>query len=85
MSDTKRCPKCEKELPFSEFGSDKSRKSGLAVYCKKCNRVRLPKAFGNYISRGLAISRTKKHKNVVRYGADIAEILERADFDRDHF
>jgi len=85
VADTKRCPKCEKELTFSEFGSDKLRKSGLSVYCKKCNRKRLPKAYGNYIPKGLAIGKTKKHKNVVQYGADIADILEHADFDRDYF
>jgi hypothetical protein len=33
---TKTCPKCEQDKYFSEFGKDKSKKSGLSSYCKKC-------------------------------------------------
>ena len=33
---SKTCPKCEQDKYFSEFGKDKSKKSGLSSYCKKC-------------------------------------------------
>ncbi|WP_375045962.1 endonuclease domain-containing protein [Actinomadura sp. NTSP31] len=36
----KYCPRCETVKNVEEFGSNKSRKSGLSVYCKPChNRV----------------------------------------------
>lgn len=33
---TKRCSACKETKPVSEFHSDKSRKDGLAAYCKSC-------------------------------------------------
>ena len=33
----KRCPRCEKTKPISEFGTNKTRKDGLAGYCKECS------------------------------------------------
>jgi hypothetical protein len=36
------CKRCEKFLPHTNFGSDKSRISGKSIYCKKC-RARLAK------------------------------------------
>ena len=32
----KRCPKCDTEKPYSEFGKHKSRKDGHRCYCKPC-------------------------------------------------
>lgn len=32
----KRCTKCKRELPLSEFSPDKQTKSGLRFWCKKC-------------------------------------------------
>lgn len=34
----KRCPKCEKEQPLGQFGRDRSRRDGLQVWCKSCQR-----------------------------------------------
>ena len=34
----KTCPKCKQTKPFSDYYKDKSRKSGLQVYCKDCLR-----------------------------------------------
>ena len=34
----KRCPKCDMTREFAEFGKDKSRKDGLQVWCKPCQR-----------------------------------------------
>ena len=36
----KRCPICEKTLPFSAFGSNRSACDGLTTYCKKCKHER---------------------------------------------
>ena len=35
---TKKCPKCGRELPLSEFCKDKTRKDGLHIYCKECKK-----------------------------------------------
>ena len=35
------CIKCEQWLDVGEFGSDKGRYDGLALYCRKCNRDRI--------------------------------------------
>ena len=32
----KLCPHCKEEKTFSEFGKDKSKKTGLTSYCKPC-------------------------------------------------
>jgi hypothetical protein len=34
-----RCPRCDKDRPQSQFGRDASRASGLAVYCRACQRA----------------------------------------------
>lgn len=33
---TKKCKKCDKQLPTSSFGKDKSQKDKLSRFCKKC-------------------------------------------------
>jgi hypothetical protein len=40
MNETKRCSKCHKELPLSEFWKNKSSRDGLQAYCKKCAKER---------------------------------------------
>ena len=37
-SGTKRCPRCEQELPYSEFRKDSTRKDGHYSHCKSCAR-----------------------------------------------
>lgn len=37
--DTKRCTKCGRELPLSEFGKMKTEKNGLSSWCRECNRA----------------------------------------------
>ena len=40
-SGTKRCSRCEQELPYSEFHNVPSTKDGLYTYCRAChNEVR---------------------------------------------
>lgn len=36
---TKRCPMCGTDLPVSSFGIARTRKDGLAGYCKPCMRT----------------------------------------------
>ena len=35
---TKKCPKCGRELPVSEFHKNKTHKDGLSGYCKECQK-----------------------------------------------
>ena len=35
---TKKCPKCGRELPLSEFHKCKTRKDGLQTHCKECRK-----------------------------------------------
>ena len=37
---TKKCAKCGRELPVSEFYANKKAKDGLHSYCKECIRER---------------------------------------------
>jgi WhiB family transcriptional regulator, redox-sensing transcriptional regulator len=36
---SKHCPRCDRTLPFADFGKDRSQKLGLATYCKSCARA----------------------------------------------
>lgn len=35
----KRCPKCNHEKPFTDFGKDSQKKDGLKVWCKSCKKL----------------------------------------------
>ena len=37
---TKRCPKCERVLPLSDFYRDKQTKDGLSCWCKACIKAK---------------------------------------------
>jgi hypothetical protein len=41
MVELKRCPRCEENLPRSEFGVCRARKDGLNLYCKRCIRQKI--------------------------------------------
>jgi hypothetical protein len=48
IGDAKRCPRCDKWLPFDKFSKNKNRVGGLASYCKKCERnYKTEKYFGH--------------------------------------
>ena len=36
INETKRCSKCNRELPISEFANNKAQKDGLQCWCKEC-------------------------------------------------
>jgi 5-methylcytosine-specific restriction endonuclease McrA len=42
MSDRK-CSKCKLTLPIENFGSNRQRKDGISLWCKKCNRDSIAK------------------------------------------
>lgn len=39
IMETKKCPKCGRELPVSEFWKNASTEDGLQTYCKECGNV----------------------------------------------
>lgn len=39
MEKLKKCSKCGRELPVSEFWKNASTKDGLQTYCKECGNV----------------------------------------------
>lgn len=41
MVETKRCTKCGRELPLSEFCKQKTGKNGLMPICRTCNRKKV--------------------------------------------
>jgi hypothetical protein len=38
---TKNCRRCKTDKPFSDFSKDKSRKDGLAHWCRNCNAQKM--------------------------------------------
>ena len=63
--ETKKCSRCGRELPVTEFGKNKRAKDGLQVFCKECfrqyarnKRVGAPKQGG--ITAGVHKSTTRK-------------------------
>lgn len=50
----KTCPRCKRELPIDAFCKNRSRKDGLAAYCRECNSV--------YFKE---LNKSEKHKLVV--------------------
>lgn len=72
MEDTKvegfkRCIKCGRILPITEFSKDKSRKDGLNHYCKQCDRAKRKKYHITHrdseLNRVAAYYQANKEKN----------------------
>lgn len=38
--DSKKCPDCKQTLPLADFGANRARKDGHAIYCRGCMRHR---------------------------------------------
>ncbi len=84
---TKICSDCRQEKQISEFGSDKSRASGVAFYCKLCTNARYRKRYLDKSipkNRGKSVSKVARQKRIVKYGIDIAEILDRLPSEYDY-
>ena len=58
MEKLKKCSKCGRELPVSEFWKNASTEDGLQTYCKECgnvyarNRKKTPGGGGEFKARG---------------------------------
>lgn len=44
---TKRCPKCGRELPLSEFYLNRATRDGLQTWCKECQKKRVRSNYTN--------------------------------------
>ena len=53
----KRCPRCQRELPRSDFHANKARYDSVSTYCKECNRKALSES--SKTDKGKARSRRK--------------------------
>jgi 5-methylcytosine-specific restriction endonuclease McrA len=51
VSETKRCSKCRRTLPASQFCSDRTRLDGLNAWCHECRRVGSATGTGRYRAR----------------------------------
>jgi 5-methylcytosine-specific restriction endonuclease McrA len=51
LSEKKRCSKCRRSLPTSEFGSDRTRLDGLNAWCRECRRIGAATSTGRYRAR----------------------------------
>jgi hypothetical protein len=49
--DTKRCPSCGKIKDSQEFSKNKSRKDGLATFCKSCIKEKYPPIYNKQANR----------------------------------
>ena len=67
--ETKRCACCGKELPVSEFGSNKRNTDGLQSYCRQCTNDKQRQI---YQSR-----KTNKKMNKVYSNPDLAKFTPR--------
>ena len=76
--ETKKCTKCGRELPLSEFGKDARSKDGLQCYCKECVNNRARQYHANRVANTLRL------KGVIGGGEErtpnqiMEEIKERA-------
>ena len=64
---TKRCPKCERVLPLSEFSRNKSQKDGLQIYCKQCHKAMRHESYVKH--------RGERLKNAAEYRANNKETI----------
>ena len=73
---TNKCNRCGKELPATEFYKNRSRKDGLAIYCKKCHNEMLKKNKPSSQSKGiepqLAATPEKERLHKVYTNKDLA-------------
>ena len=68
--ENKLCPKCKQAKPLSDFGRDKRAKSGKAVYCRPCNRVKSQK------QRDRDPNLNKRNHLRYRYGLTLEEVAD---------
>lgn len=84
--EAKCCPKCQTSKPVADFPKNRTKKDGLATYCKVCAnqgfRERWPQAYPRVRGRRLAYAKTEKGR-AVRRGVNLKARygLSQADYD----
>ena len=63
---TKRCPRCGRTLPISEFGSNKSKKDGHSDYCIECSRELVREAYYRKKAKKAGASVQEEEKKPIR-------------------
>lgn len=79
-SETKRCPRCQRELPTAAFTKDRHRRDGLNAYCAQCNsemgkirRAADPSAFRAWAKKWRDANPEKQSEISRRYHAEHVE------------
>ena len=80
----RRCPRCERNLPKSEFGICRARKDGLNLYCKRCIREKINlsrQAFRQYkktqLQRIASLPRPQLARVIRTYSEEIQSRMSR--------
>lgn len=75
----KNCSYCKKEKSLEEFHREKSKKDGLASYCKSCNKLKNIENYNNFLIRKRQYSTKRKHAAeyaiIRKYGVTRSEYL----------
>lgn len=67
--ESKRCPDCDRDLPIDAFHGARSRKSGLQVYCKGCQRARAKDYRDRNLDKMRAKSREYRTRDKEKWGS----------------
>lgn len=68
MSTDKRCPRCTRILPASEFSPDRNRRDGLHSRCRECDCVASRRYYE--ANRAAVLARQRAQKEAARRLAD---------------
>lgn len=69
MTETKKCPACDRTLPSDAFNKNRSSKTGLQVECKKCQAARHRLHYANNTETYRVRHQTEKWKAQSRESA----------------
>lgn len=72
---TKKCSKCQIELPFTDFYKNRSNKSGYQDYCKSCLRLARVQSYQRSSANTLASNRSCKIKRVYKITQEEYNVL----------
>ena len=66
----KYCPKCNRELPETEFTKDRTRGDGLRAYCRECYNAYLQDKRPSWRSRSPEAKRQEWQRYIAKYNGD---------------